>query len=383
MKQVFCTAAALCLVLCGCHTETPPAPEPQGTTEPASGEELRQTAKTVPELAAQMKLSAGYPLYSGYNGESDFLMYFDLLAMNWGSDYFIVNEDGTDWLLYLYRYEDYGAVVKSITDIQKKYNGDTLELNVEKEIRRTNNEGCEPDVSYVRCIIPLEKPVITVTGDGNTLAPFRGGRFRIGDYFGIADAGLNIILPAIYRNAFPKLPGYGAEIPTMYRLITDDGIGLADENYNIILPPEYGSVAYLSQDRYVVTVREGGLNDLKHSRLCVVDGGGNVLTGYVDGVLFGDSNFMNYAKQAVFGIPHDPKPVTYGVVSGDMEVIIPAEYRNITVWNEDSATQFYVVENQKEQFAVFGTDGGQKTDWEKSSVYDVQTAYRAYLEQEG
>ncbi len=65
-----------------------------------------------------------------------------------------------------------------------------------------------------------------------------------------------------------------------------------------------------------------------------------------------------------------------GVINEDFEIVIEPKYKDISVWCEENENQFYVVENENEEFAVIDCKGVQQTDFEKTSIYDVQTKYQ-------
>ncbi len=138
-------------------------------------------------------------------------------------------------------------------------------------------------------------------------------------------------------------------------------------------------IDYISPDRFAVTIHP---DDSDIRKLGVVDGRNNLLYGSMDGFLSGTNNFQNFAQQAVFGMRSSGQSVSYGVLDAQLNVIIPAEYDRITIWSEENENQFYVVEQGKDRYAVFDSRGKQMTPFEHSSVYDMQTAYFAKLEEE-
>ena len=354
------------LLLTGCAGKT--ESHPQNISATSEQPETFRTARQVHELAQYMTATEQIMKISECPDDSSLSFYFDMLS---GSDYFIVTQGDTDYLLFLYSYSDYGRVIKKIKSISKSYEGDTLMLHVDKTLKDTSYRGCKPDQSHARCILRLDNPVSNILVDGSKLSPYAGGFIRAGDRWGAVDKDLNIVLPVVYKGYY-KLPTYGDDVQVMYRIWNEEGTGLIDGEYNEILPVRYGSVLYLSPGCYVITKREDGMNS---SQLGVIDGDGNLLYGYTDGMLFGDSNFQNYAQQAVYGITHSPDPPLYGVIDALMNIIIPPVYRNITMWSEETENQFYVVEQDKDCYAIFDASGTQKTEFQHSSVYEMQTAY--------
>jgi hypothetical protein len=162
----------------------------------------------------------------------------------------------------------------------------------------------------------------------------------------------------------------------MYRVWNEDGAGLLDENFHEILPVKYKTVDYLSPDRYIVTNWE---DSIQNGKISIIDGNENEIYGSIDGVFFGSVNFNNHAHQMIYAIARDPEPALYGIVDDKLNIILPAKYADITMWSKETADQFYVVGNDKAEYAVFDTNGNQVTEFKNSSVYDVQTAYHEYL----
>ena len=370
-----CTALALLLTGCSHLSGLSKGYTPvESSLDPAVAQSFREAAQ-IQELSQYMTNTSVYPLFSECPEDSGLLFYFDLLN---GSDYFIVTQDDTDYLIYLYSHSAYGRVIDKLISVEKIYDNGTLTLQPDVTFKETNGRGCFPDYSYVRCILRLDEPVSSVRLGENTLSPYAGGFVHVGELVGAVDADLQIVLPVAYKGVY-QLPTYDDDVPVMYRIWNEEGVGLIDEQFNEILPVSYSSVQYLSPDRYVITVREDGSNNPNTSRLGVIDGKGNLIYGYTDGMLFDDNNFRNYAHQAVYGIVRSPEPPLYGVIDAQMNVVIPPLYSDITAWSEENENQFYVVEQGEDNYAIFDATGAQVTDFQHSSVYEMQTAYHEKL----
>ena len=341
------------------------------TTEPTKPLDL-SGVQSVRELAPYLTLTKDYLKYSECPDDSDLEFYFDLLK---DKDYFIVEKDGTSYLLFLYTYMDYGIVIDRVTSIDKSYANGTLALTVNSSTRKTKNIGCEPDCSYVRCILRLDEPVDSVTMGMQAYTPYEGGFFRVGELWGASDADLNLVLPVEYRG-FYRMGRYDENAPVVYRIWNGKAQGVVDAQFHEILPVKYQYVDYVSADRFIVTTQEGGVES---SRLSIVDADGNSLYGSIDGILLGGADYNNYARQTIYAIARDQEPSLYGIIDDELNIILPAKYDNITVWGADTEKQFYVVEQGKENYAVFDTSGKQMTEFCHSSVYDVQTAYFEHL----
>ncbi len=342
--------------------------EPAETTEPTVLPEYQ----SVQDYAAYLTRTADSLKYSECPDDSGLLFCFDLLG---SQDYLMIEQDGTEYLLLRWVYSDYGAVVDAVTGIDKNCTNGTLSLTVGKTIRQTGQSGCEPDLSYVSCILKLDEPVSSVTVDGQVYTPYAGGFVLVGEKWVVCGADLNMLCAPVWDGAVRLDHDYD-DIPTLYRVWNEQGTGLLDEQFHEILPPKYTSVDYLAPDRYIVTKCWG---NVRNSELSIVDGSGNAIYGSISGLLSGGCKFSNHAHQAIYMIAFDPEPPLYGVIDDELNIIIPAKYTDITMWSADTADQFYVVRNDAAEYAVFDTNGSQVTEFDNSSVYEVQTAYHEYL----
>ncbi|MBQ3692905.1 MAG: hypothetical protein II931_06270, partial [Clostridia bacterium] len=101
---------------------------------------------------------------------------------------------------------------------------------------------------------------------------------------------------------------------------------------------------------------------------------------YIDGFIDGNESFNNDVHQVVFGRMNGDVYLE-GVLDDDLNVIIEPQYTSISVFEiESQKDQFYVVENDKGEFAVIDSSGKQQTEFKAASVYDVQTNYYNSLE---
>ena len=331
------------------------------TTEPAS----LPAYQSVKDYASYLTIMEGLPKYSECPDDSGLMFYFDLLDED---TYYVVSQDGVDYLLFCYAYSEYGSVIDEVTSINKDYANGSLSVNVNATFRKTNAEGCEPDHSYVNCILKLDEPFDSVTVNEQEFTLYAGGCVRIGERWGVCDADLNMIYPPIFDGI--------CRLYNFYRVWNEEGTGLLDENFHEILPTKYQTVDYLSPDRYLVTNWQ---DSIQNSKISIIDGSGNEIYGNIDGLFLGSGTFHNHARQRIYAIARDPKPPLYGIVDDQLNIILPAKYADITMWAEDTADQFYVVGNDKAEYAVFDPNGNQVTEFQNSSIYDVQTAYFEHL----
>lgn len=365
-------SVGLCFLLTGCSINYSPSADTD--TKKLSTEELEliQNADTVYDIAELFtgKTKRDELQYSECDRNPPFSMYFELLGLK---EYFIVDYDHEKYLLFDYAYVDYTSKMTSITGINKNYNADHLSLSVTYRTKSEPNIGCFPSISSARCILKLDQEITSLTVNNTPYTPYDGGYVHIGDLYGVADAELNIIVPIQYT-LITDLDTYETD-QHYYRMTTKQGAGLMDENFQVLLQPQYDNIFFLYDNQFIVTrgVRSG--TGLVGSEIGIVDSEENLLYGYIDGFINGDEHFYRDVHQMVFGrmVGDD---YLEGVIDDHLNIIIEPQYEAVSVFEigrEDD--RFYVVENQREEFAVIDSSGNQQTAFEKSSVYDVQTAY--------
>lgn len=349
------------------------------TTKTIDSEVLN--AKTIFDLKDRMTNTADFSKFSECDDDDEFAAYYDLLLIS-GNNYIEIENDSGDYLLFLYCYSDYGRVMENVNGIDKKYSDNTLALELEKELREFEHMGCAPDMSYCRCLIKVDEDFDKLTIDGREYTKYDGGRIYVNGKYGMADGEFNIRVPVKYDLImnFP-INESSMENPLIYyRVCTADGNGIIDENYNTVLSPIYSNIIYLGENKYMAMKKKDESNDIGNYQICVIDGDENIIHGYIDGFIDGGqlNSWHNYADQVIFG-RSDGNKYLKGVINKELEVVIEPQFKNISVWCENSENQFYVVENDREEFAVIDWKGIQHTDFEKSSVYEVQTAYHEKL----
>ena len=341
------------------------------------------SAKTLSDLKDRLNMTSDMLKYSECDDDDEFSAYFDLLALT-DNDYIEVEKNDSKYFLFLYRHYGYGDIMENVNGIEKKYSDNTLSLELDKEFRETEHSGCEPDISCCRFIVRLDNNFDNLIVDGREYQKYNGGRLRVGDKYGMVDGEFNIRVPVIYDLIvnFPlaedNLNVSSLEnVPMYYRICGDNGSGIVDDNYNIVLSPNYYNITYIGDDKYVVMIEKGESNSIENNQIAVIDGNENIIHDYIGG--FVDANLpRNYARQMIFKRSVGGKNLS-GVINEDFEIVIEPKYKDISVWCEENEDQFYVVENENEEFAVIDWRGVQQTDFEKTSVYEVQTAYHEKL----
>lgn len=349
------------------------------TTKTINSEVLN--AKKIFDLKDRMTNTADYIKFSEYGDFDEFAAYYDLLMIS-GNSYIEIENDSGDYLLFVYCYSDYGRVMENVNGINKNYSDNTLALELEKELREFEHMGCEPDMSYCRCLIKVEEDFDKLTIDGREYTKYDGGRIYVDGKYGMADGEFNIRVPVKYD----LIMDFPINEPSMentlmyYRVCTEGGNGIIDENYNTVLSPIYSNIIYLGDGKYILMKRKGESNGIENYQIGVIDSDENVIHDYIDGFIDGGmvNSWNNYARQIIFGRRNGGNYLK-GVINENLEIIIEPQYKNISVWCEENENQFYVVENEREEFAVIDWKGIQRTDFEKSSVYEVQTAYHEKL----
>lgn len=390
MKKYLSVILTICMILTSCGRIENNVSE--NTSQKETGNLIKTSditetelakAKTVFELSGRMTRTSDFPKYSECSDDDELLFYFDILS---GNDYIIAEHSGSEYLIFMYCYSDYGYVMKDINSINKSPDGDTLTLTFDKDIHKTKNIGCFPDLSYCRCIVKLNKQYENVVIDGKSYEKYNGGMIIVNEKYGIADENFNIVVPLIYDQIRDyNIYNYRAEVQSgtenkYYHISGVDGNGLMDENYNIVINPVYSNIYFVNDDKFVVTKRKGKTNGIEDYQIGVIDSKGNITHDFIEGFIDGgETNFtQNYAGQMIFG-RMDGKDYLQGVLDENLNIVIEPVYKDISVWNTTAENQFYVVENRSNEFAVIDAKGVQKTEFEKSSVYDVQTAYHEKL----
>lgn len=329
-----------------------------------------ENAKNAYEVSDFLTQPADDMIYNESGDDETFDMYFNLMGKK---EYFIVNHNNESYVLFNCEHAEYGKEMLSINKMTKKYDGDMLEITISKALSNTVNTGCVPDYSCIRCIVKLEQEISVLVIDNRKYEKYEGGYIKAGNRCGVVDENLNIIVPMMYNN-IGIFDAHEMD-ETYYYMTTDEGMGLMDSEFQIILPPIYRSIYYASSDKFIV----GNPSYEKTPdewKIGIVDRNGNLVHEYIDGYITAYNGFMNDVKQSVYY----GNEYNQGVIDSDLNIIIEPIYKYIAVFElEEQKDRFYVVENEKKEFAVIDSAGKQKTEFEKTSVYEVQTKYKKYL----
>lgn len=328
-------------------------------------------AKTVFDIADFLTKNSGTPKYSESDKNDELMLYFDVL-LPVSKKYITVTQNDEKYILFTYTYSDYGSVISNINGIEKSYSSDNLTIRIDKSIDHVSQEGCEPLWSDVNCVVKLERDIDKLIIDEQEYEEYSGGLLYVNDKYGVVDDNMNIIVPIKY-DIIRDLDSPGSD-RKYYFCHDENGSGVLDENYDIMLQPIYSNIFFINDNKFVVMKGKGNDNSLSDYQIGIVDGNENLIHDYIDGFIDGGLSFSNNAHQAVFGRMKGGKFLK-GVIDENLNVIIEPIYNDVAVFGSDMPYQFYVVENNREEFAVIDSSGVQKTEFEGTSVYDVQTKY--------
>ena len=283
--------------------------------------------------------------------------------------------------MFCYVYSGYGEELSSITDIEKVYdseNSGRLNLTAAKDIKTTEQTGCFPEITSVRCIVKLEEDITSLYVDGELYSEYDGGYIQVNDKYGVVDSDLNIIVPIQY-DTIRDFETFATD-KQYYFTATEQGAGLMDENYKTILNPKYDNIFFVNDNKFIVGKGPRDEVSLGNSQIGILNKNEELIHNYIDGFIDGNESFNNDVHQVVFGRMNGDVYLE-GVLDDDLNVIIEPQYTSISVFEiESQKDQFYVVENDKGEFAVIDSSGKQQTEFKAASVYDVQTNYYNSLE---
>lgn len=355
---------SLALVLCSCD----------GTFFSMKSEKIKN-AKSLEDIADYLDKTKDNLVYSECADE-DFKLYFEALACN-QDEFFIVENGDEKYILFSYYFSGYSEIIYKVNSVVVDVDDQILRVDIDyTRAKVTGNSSYI--TSSVDCVLKLDSEVTSVlVGNGTTyktLTPFDKGTIYVDGKVGIIDSELNITSPIIYDTIAELEPDYIEN--KYYKCSIGNDMGLMDSNYDVIIVPSYYNIGFVDNDKsgsdrfYVVS---GKNSDRKTA---IVDTNGVILQGFVDGEVYGDSSevFDNYASQSLFCKTNNGAR-KYGVIDGSLNFIIEPIYQNITLFEAYSPDQFYVVENENNEFAVFDTAGLQQTEFVHTSVYEVQTDY--------
>ncbi len=364
-------SALLCLLMTGCKYSGANSRDSEPELSPETLKMVKE-ASTAYDVASLLTNTASDMKYSECENDDSLDMYFDLLCVEYNK-YYIAEQGGERYALFIYQYLGYGAVVTSITGLDKQYGSDGLSVAVSKEMKKIKQLGCEPDVSTVRCIVRLDREISSLTVDGMAYSRYDGGYICVGDLWGVVDENLDVIVPIQY-DIIRELGTFNSDNPYYY-MTTEAGMGLMDQEYRVLLEPAYGNIFFVNDNRFVVTTPSGAVK-LTDSQIGVVDRNGDLICDYINGFIDGSAHFNNAPCQAVFSRMGNNDNYLEGVVDSELNIIIEPIYNDVVPFNIGvSGDVFYVVENSNGEFAVFDSNGELQQPFEKTSVYDSKEKY--------
>lgn len=318
-------------------------------------------------------VSGGSLRYSELSGNIDTEKYYTALA-NTDGRYFILEEDGQKYLLAVYNFYGYGSRISDIKKVDKKYDGDTLTVIIDADISYFDSMGDEPEISRIECSLVLDRDVSSVMIGLENMEqdyyPYEGGIILKDDKYGVVDDALNEIVPAEYEHIMEW--GYNPTESTFYYTRKNDANGLMDAEFNEVLSNSYSNILIVNENKFIA-MRNYDEED-RNYEIILLDGDENELGPSIRGFIDAYQIFNNPAKQAIFG-RYEGDNFYEGVLDEDLNVIIEPTFISVEMFNYSEDNQFYVVENADGEFAVYDCNGDKKTEFENTSVYDVQTKY--------
>lgn len=374
MKKTFLRLMALTLItaaLTGCGSAPSKANSDSDDIHKTEVYNALANAKTVFDIADYLTKTSNALQYSECEKNDKLMLYFGVL-LPVSKKYIIVTQNDEKYILFNYTYSDYGSVISNINGMEKSYGSDNLTIRIDKSIDYVSQEGCEPLWSDVNCIVKLEQDIDKLIVDEQEYEEYSGGLLYVNGKYGVVDDNMNIIVPIKY-DIIRDLDSPGSD-RKYYFCHDENGSGVLDENYDIMLQPIYSNIFFINDNKFVVMKTKGDNNSLSDYQIGIIDGNENLIHDYIDGFIDGGLSFNNNAHQVVFGRMKGEKFLK-GVIDDSLNVIIDPIYNDVAVFGSDMPYQFYVVENNKEKFAVIDSSGIQKTEFEGTSVYDVKTKY--------
>lgn len=301
-------------------------------------------------------------------------MYFSLIDTG---SYVIVDSEDDKYILFKYEYSEYDELLTTISSIKKTYkkqNNCVLEVNVDYEITRNENDGCYPNITVAYCILKLEEDIDELLVDDFEYKKFEGGLIYANQRYGVVNDDYDIIVPIEYF-VIRELKTFGEETKKYIFVRNEDGVGLMDENYNVLIQPSYFNLEYVSNNKFIVQKdADGDMNTFEDNQISIIDEDENELYGHIDGYLALQNTFDSPLHQIIIGRIEDDK-MYEGVIDDQLNVIIDTIYTDVAYFEISDHDGFYVVERENGETAVIDSLGKQQTEFIKASVYDTQTAY--------
>ena len=370
MKKILAVLISVITVLgmiCSCqHSEDPVKPDKH--VDHVNAED----AVSVDQIVSQMHLSDDLPLYSELKKDKNYLGYFDLLDQE---SYLFFKINGKKYIFLLYTYYDTGHELVKVKGAKQKYTGRSLDITFDTELLDTSRGGCFPSADYARCLLRVdddfdpETCTVNISDYPVPIERYKGGMFRVGKKWGMADKDLNITVPVICDGIYELETD---RVEDYYRLYIDGYNGLVGPDRQYVLHPEYSNFVIVSADRFIV-MKSDYEND--GHMIALVDSHENIIHDYMPGFIDMQSwSSYNSAEQYIFSVKSGNRYLE-GVMDAEMNIIIEPKYTNIAEYYQDSPHMYYAVENEQGKCAVIGTDGALKNDFIYNSVYDASEEY--------
>lgn len=332
-----------------------------------------EDATRVEQIVEQMDGSDDLPLYSELKNDKKYLGYFDLLDQE---SYLYFDIKGEKYILLLYMYYDTRSELVEVTGAEQVFTGSSLNITFETELRDTSRGGCFPSGDYARCLLKVtdkfdpDKCTVNITTYPVTLERYKGGPFRVGKKWGMADKDLYITVPVkcdgIFEFETDRVEDY-------YRLYVDGHNSLVGPDRQYVLHPLYSNFICVSPDRFIV-MRDSDDENVRNE-IALVDSHENIIHDYMPGFIEMQSpRSYNSAEQYIFAVFKDGDYLE-GVIDAELNIIIEPKYRHIAEYYEESPNMYYAAENLDGKCAVIGTDGALKNDFIYDSVYDASEEY--------
>lgn len=242
------TAAA---VLSGCADIGKDAePEPQ----------VLASAATVYDLLPYMNESEKVPLYSEADKKSDLPRYFDFMDY-YKDEYYIAEYNGEKYVLFYDTLRSSRDTLLSVDKVEKTYGGkDGSELTILATVTffhdEVYRERIVAPVSYVRCIVKLDRDITRLVVDGTVYGKFEGGRMTVGGKMCSVKEDLTLRTPPRFdmiELVYQTVNGASLEKENhRYYLCYEDGkCGVMNDKYEVLLEPTYSRIDYLGQNRFL------------------------------------------------------------------------------------------------------------------------------------
>lgn len=311
--------------------------------------------------------------YSEYKGAIDTEKYFNALA-NDNNAYFIIEDGGQKYLLVRYNFYGYGSKISKIKNVEKKYDNGELTITIDADISYYETMGDEPDISSFDCSFLLDSDVSTVKIGMENMEqdyyPYEGGIVIQDEKYGVLDANLNEIVPVEYELIMRW--GYNPTETAFYHTRKDDANGLMDEDFNIVLSNSYSNIVIITENKFLAMLDNEDSDG--NCEIVVLDADENIIGQGLWGFIDANTLVDNPQHQLVFG-KFANNQFYEGVVNDELNIIIEPVYKDIVEYSDHDGQIYYVVQNDNDEFAVFDINGVKKTEYEKTSAYEVSEKY--------